>query len=195
LPFATQLTEYIYEVYDLMEHPALFQSPREAYAQGMQLAGLRTHRIIPYTDAFLMQKRPTTRTGVAKIHRGRGITVKGLQYWNERMQAIDIAGQSVPVRFEPYDMGVVYAYIDGQWLECMADTFAQVHGRSEKEWNLILDEWREHQRQHAKKRVTLNGHLLGQFLQQIEQEQVSPVQGECACAGLSVVRSGGSLRE
>jgi mannose-6-phosphate isomerase-like protein (cupin superfamily) len=44
----------------------------------------------------------------------------------------------VPVRFEPYDMGVAYAYIDGQWLECIADTYAQVHGRSEKEWNLIL---------------------------------------------------------
>ena len=174
--FAARLMEYVYEVYDLMEHPALFQSPREAYEQGMQLAGLRAHRIIPYTDAFLMQTRPTTRTGVAKIHRGRGITVNGLQYWNERMQATDIAGQSVPVRFEPYDMGVAYAYIDGQWLECIADTFAQVHGRSEKEWNLILDEWREHQRQHAQKRVTLNGHLLGQFLQQIEQEEAFSLQ-------------------
>ncbi len=104
------------------------------------------------------------------------MTINGLQYWNERMQATDIAGQSVPVRFEPYDMGVAYAYIDGQWLECIADTFAQVHGRSEKEWNLILDEWREHQRQHAQKRVTLNGHLLGQFLQQIEQEEAFSLQ-------------------
>lgn len=33
---------------------------------------------------------------------------------------------------------MAYAYIDGQWLECIADTYAQVHGRSEKEWNLIL---------------------------------------------------------
>ncbi len=68
-------------------------------------------------------------------------------------------------------MGVAYAFIDGQWLECIADAYAQVHGRSEKEWNLILDEWREHQRQHAQKRVTLNGPLLAQFLQQVEQEE------------------------
>jgi len=170
--FAARLTEYVYEVYDVMEHPALFMSPREAYTQGMQLAGARSHRLIAYSEAFLMQTRPTTRTGKAKIYRGRGITVNGLQYWHERMMASDIAGQTVPVRFDPYNMGVAYAYIDGQWLECIADSYAQVHGRSEKEWNLILDEWREHRRQHAQKRVTLNGPLLAQFLHQVEQEEL-----------------------
>jgi putative transposase len=167
--FTVSLREYVHEVYDQMDHSALFQSPREAYTQGMQLAGARSHRIIPYTDAFVMQTRPTTRTGTAKVHRSRGITVNGLQYWNERMHASDIAGHSVPVRFELYDMGVIYAFIDGQWLECFADNYAQVHGRSEKEWDLILQEWREHQRQHSQKRVALNGPLLAQFLQQVDQ--------------------------
>jgi putative transposase len=121
-----QLRDYVHEYYDQMEHSALFMSPREAYTQGMQLAGVRSHRIIPYSDAFLMQTRPTTRTGVAKIHASRGITINGLQYWNERMHATDIAGRSVPVRFEPYDMGIVFAFIDGQWLECVAVNYAQV---------------------------------------------------------------------
>ena len=176
--FAARLNEYIYEVYDVMEHPALFMSPREAYEQGMELAGARSHRVIAYSEAFLMQTRPTTRTGKAKIYRGRGITVNGLQYWHERMMASDVAGQTVPVRFEPYDMGVAYAYIGGQWLECIADAYAQVHGRSEKEWNLILDEWSEHQRQHVQKRVTLNGPLLAQFLQRVEQEETFSLQHE-----------------
>jgi len=174
--FAARLNEYVYEVYDQMDHPSLFQSPREAYTQGMVLAGARMHRLIPYAETFLMQTRPTTRTGMAKIHPARGVTVNGLQYWHERMQATDIARQSVPIRFEPYDMGVVYAYIDGQWLECIADSFAHVHGRSEKEWNLILDEWREQQRHHQQKRVTLNGPLLAQFLHQLEQEEELSLQ-------------------
>src|SRR5260370_11129582 len=169
--FAARLTEYVYEVYDVMEHSALFMSPREAYAQGMELAGARSHRVIAYSEAFLMQTRPTTRTGKAKIYRGRGITVNGMQHWHERMHASDIAGQTVPVRFAPYDMGVTYAYIDGQWLECIADAYAQVRGRSEKEWNLILDEWREHQPHPTHKSVTLNGPFLAQFLQQIRKEK------------------------
>ena len=171
-----QLRDYVHEYYDQMQHSALFMSPREAYTQGMQLAGARSHRILPYSDAFLMQTRPTTRTGVAKIHASRGLTVNGLQYWNERMHATDIAGHSVPVRFEPYDMGVIYAFIDGQWLECIADNYAQVHGRSEKEWDLILEEWREHQRQHSHKRQTLNGPLLAQFLLHVEQEEKIALQ-------------------
>jgi len=174
--FAQRLAEYVYEVYDQMEHPALGQSPREAFAQGMRLAGSRSHRLIPYTEDFLMQTRPTTRTGAVTIFRGRGIRVHGLHYWHEAMRSPQVAGQTVPVRYEPYDMGVVYAYIEGQWLECLADDFAQVHGRSEREWNLILEEWRAQQRQHHQKRVTLNGPLLAQFLQQVEHDEAVLLQ-------------------
>jgi hypothetical protein len=51
-------------------------------------------------------------------------------------------------------------------------------GARDLEWNLILDEWREHQRQHAHKRVTLNGPLLAQFLQRVEQEETFSLQHE-----------------
>ncbi len=169
--FARRLTEYTQEVYDQMEHRALFQSPREAFAQGMLRAGSRAHTLIPYSEAFLIQTRPSTRTGVVKIHQSRGITVNGLQYWHECMRSPTVFGQTVPVRYEPYNMGFAYAYIDGQWIECIADAFLQVHGRSEHEWNLILEEWREHQRQHNLKRVTLNGLRLAEFLQKLEKDE------------------------
>jgi putative transposase len=68
-------------------------------------------------------------------------------------------------------MGVAFAFIEGQWLECIADEYAHVHGRSEREWLLILDEWREQQRQHGKKRVTVNGPLLAQFLEEMIAEE------------------------
>ena len=118
-----------------------------------------------------MLTRPTTRTGQALVHRSRGITVNQLHYWNDRMRKPGVVGSHVPVRYEPFDMGRAYAFIDGQWEECIADEFAQVHDRSEREWHLILEEWREHQRQHGKKRVTINGPLLAQFLEEIGAEQ------------------------
>lgn len=169
--FSARLSQWAYEVYDQMEHPALGQSPRETFAQGVQLAGMRAHRLVPYSEDFLMLTRPTTRTGEVKIHPSHGITVNGLHYWNECMRSSQVYGKAVPVRYEPYDMGVVYAFIEGQWLECIADEFAQVHGRSEREWHLILDEWREQQRQHGKKRVTVNGPLLAKYLQEVFAEE------------------------
>ncbi len=144
--------------------------------EGVLLAGTRSQRFISYSEDFLMLTRPTTRVGTVKIHRSRGITVNGLQYWHESMRSTQVAGQTVAVRYEPYDMGVVYAYIGGQWLECIADAYAQVHGRSEREWNLILDEWREQQRQHAQKRIALNGPLLAQFLQKLESDEALLLQ-------------------
>jgi putative transposase len=174
--FASRLCEYVHEVYDQMDHAALGQSPREAFEQGMLLAGSRSHRAIAYSEDFLMQTRPTTRVGTVKIHPARGIRVNGLHYWHDSMRSALVSGQTVPVRYEPYDMGVVYAYINGQWLECIADAFASVHGCSEREWNLILDEWREQQRQHGQKRITLNGPLLAQFLRQLESDEALLLQ-------------------
>ena len=50
------------------------------------------------------------------------------------------------------------------------------HGRSEHEWNLILEEWREHLRQHNLKRVTLNGKLLAEFLHELEKDEAWQLQ-------------------
>ena len=36
---------------------------------------------------------------------------------------------------------------------------------------MILDEWREHQRQHGKKRVTVNGTLVAHFLEENAAEE------------------------
>jgi len=163
-------------VYDQMDHPALGQSPREAFEQGMTLSGSRSHFLIPYSEDFLMLTRPSTATGTVKIHPSRGITVNGLHYWHESMRSTDQSGRTVPVRYEPFDMGFVYAYIGGQWLECIADAFSSVHGRSEREWNLILDEWREQQRQHGQKRITLNSPLLAQFLQTMMNDETLLLQ-------------------
>lgn len=184
--FSARLCQYAYEVYDQMDHPALGQSPREAFAQGMQLAGLRTHRLIPYSEEFLLLTCPTTRTGCAKVDAARGIVVNGLRYWNPLMRSSQDTGKSVPVRYEPFDMSRAYAFLDGQWLPCTADAFFQVQGRSEREWQLILDEWREQQRQHSRKRVSVNGPLLARFLEEIATEEQLLLQQQRDLEGLPI---------
>ncbi|MBV9691222.1 MAG: DDE-type integrase/transposase/recombinase, partial [Ktedonobacteraceae bacterium] len=48
--FTERFSQWVFEVYDQMEHPALFQSPREAFDQGMAKAGARLHRLIAYSE-------------------------------------------------------------------------------------------------------------------------------------------------
>ena len=39
-----------------------------------------------------------------------------------------------------------------------------------------MDEWREQQRQHSQKRISLNGPLLAQFLHKLEQDEALLLQ-------------------
>jgi len=48
------LAAYCYEVYDTMDHPALGQSPRDAFQTGLAATGQRPHRIIPYDREFMI---------------------------------------------------------------------------------------------------------------------------------------------
>src|SRR5216684_2879208 len=52
------LCEWAYEVYEQMDHPALFQSPRDAFVQGLVQAGEREHRAIAYANEFVMASSP-----------------------------------------------------------------------------------------------------------------------------------------
>jgi hypothetical protein len=54
--------------------------------------------------------------------------------------------------------------------------YASVHGRSEREWTLIVEEWRAQQRQHHQKRITLNGPFLAHFLQQLQGDEALLLQ-------------------
>jgi putative transposase len=83
-------------------------------------------------------------------------------------------------------MSIAYAFVDGQWLRCTADALFQVQGRSEREWQLILDEWREQQRQHARRRVSIDGPLLAQFLEEIATEEQLLLQRQRDLEGLPV---------
>jgi len=165
--FSARLCEYAYEIYDQLDHSALGQSPREAFAQGMELAGMRLHRLIPYSEEFLILTCPTTRTGHAKLDASRGIVVNGLRYWNPLMRGASDAGRSVPVRYEPFNMGIAYAFVDGQW-------------------ELILSEWREQQRAHRRKRMSLDSTRLATFLEEVLEEESLLSQQQRDLEGVSI---------
>jgi len=184
--FSARLCQYVYKVYDQMDHPALGQSPREAFGTGNTI-GRDAHA--PSDSLFRRVSHltcPTTRTNYAKLDAARGVVVNGLRYYNPLMRSSPEAGKQVEVRYEPFDMSLAYAFVDGQWLPCTADAFLQVQGRSEREWELILDEWREQQRAHHRKRVSIDSSLLAAFLEDILTEEALLFQQQRDLEGMSI---------
>ena len=102
------------------------------------------------------------------------------------MRSSPDAGKRVEMRYEPFDMSLAYAFIDEQWLTCTADAFLQVQGRSEREWELILDEWRAQQRAHHRTRVSMDSSLLATFLQEVLTEEALLSQRQRDLEGASI---------
>ena len=127
-----RLSEWAYEIYDSLEHQALGQSPREAFAAGLTYSGHRQHRLIAYDEQFQLLTLPTTRKGTAKVITSRGVKINGLFYWSDQFRDPTVEKTQVPVRYDPYDLGLAWAFVARRWVRCVSEYHAVFHGRSKK---------------------------------------------------------------
>lgn len=165
------LCEWGYEFYDRSDHPALGQSPREAFADGITIFGNRSHKMIAYDANFRFLTLPTTSRGRAKIHPTQGIQIKYLHYWSNLFRDPELQNRQVDVRYDPFDAGVAYAYVRGQWVECISEYYSVFQGRSEKEILLASAELIKRHQNHGK-RFKLRAKYLAEFLSSAEAEEV-----------------------
>ena len=115
------LCQYFYSVYDTADHPALGQSPREAYVLGLKTTGYRFARLISYDQGFLMSTLPTTPKGTARVQSGRGMKIRSVYYWCDEFRAPEIEGTQVPVRYDPFDVGTAYGFVRNRWVPCRSE--------------------------------------------------------------------------
>lgn len=169
--FHARLSEWAYEVYDTLEHPALNQSPRDAFAMGMAQGGQRPQRLIPYDESFRMLTLPTTRKGTAKVMPRLGVKINALCYWSDALLDPEVEKTQVPVRYDPFDAGVAYAFIKGRWVQCLSEHYAIFAGRSEREIQLATAELRKRHHLHSQQ-FTISARKLADFLTSLEAEEI-----------------------
>jgi len=170
-----RLSQYLYEVRDTLAHPALGMSPREAYEAGMTRCGHRLHRIVPYNQEFLMLTLPTTSKGTAKLMPSRGVKINHIYYWCEAFRNHSDPCQEVPVRYDPFDAGVAYAFVSKQWLQCHSEYYAVLKGRTQREVMLATNELHQRRRSHSAT-FSVTAKQLAEFLQSVEAEEALLVQ-------------------
>ena len=139
----TYLSEWAYSVYDNLEHDSLGTTPLQVYTDTLERTGEREHRHIAYNEDFLMATRPSTPKGTALIQPGVGIKVNYLYYWNDAFRNPGVEKTKVPVRYDPFDMGVAYAYLEGRWVKCISQYYSTFVGRTEREVLLAAEEIRQ----------------------------------------------------
>jgi transposase InsO family protein len=170
------LSTFLFEIYDTIGHPALGQSPREAYLAGVESTGYRPNRMIAYDQAFLMATLPTTPRGTAKVSPGRGIIINHIYYWAEAFRDPTIEGHEIAVRYDPFDIGIAYAFVKNRWTECCSEHHLVLKDRSEKEVMLASREVRRRRQLHTQERFTLTARKSADFLGSAEAEEECLVQ-------------------
>ncbi len=88
---------------------------------------------------------PTTRKGTALVQPGVGARMNYLDYWCEAMRDPTVENTQVKVRYDPFDVSVGFAYIDGRWRKCITP-YNELAGCSERELQLLTAELRKRNR-------------------------------------------------
>lgn len=164
------LCHWAYEIYDTIDHPALHQSPREAFTQGMLQGGDRAHKMIPYNKDFCLLTLPTTSRGTAKVQPGHGVKVNYIYYWSNLFRDPELENTQVSVRYDPFNIGIAYAYVKGQWVECTSQYYIDFQGHTEKELKLASTEIKKRDRNHTKNNK-ISAKKLANFLASAEAQE------------------------
>ena len=165
-----RVSEYLYEVYDSIDHPALGETPRQAFQAGLEAGGLRPQRMMPYDQEFLIATLPTTPKGIAVAAVGRGVKINHIYYWSDSFREPGVEDETVPVRYDPFDTGTAYAFVRNQWVVCRSEHFAAFKGRSEKEVMIASREIQKRRQEHSRG-GGITARRLADFLLSIESEE------------------------
>jgi hypothetical protein len=101
---------------------------------------------------------------------GTGIKVNRIWYWQDDMCQPGIEGSSVDIRYDPHDMGHVYARINNHWVECESEYYCIFHGRSEREIKFASQEIKAIKGMHDRA-SSVYGKRLAEFLEQAEHRE------------------------
>jgi putative transposase len=130
------------EYYDDERHSALDCSPREAFRRGLKESGSRPQRQILFNQDFLIATcPPADRGGVRLVNRQRGVKVNDQLYWNPEFRDPRLAGQSLPVRYDPWDASSVYVRFKDRWLHATCRNLLGLGQLTELERRALTEEY------------------------------------------------------
>lgn len=176
-----RMCTFAYEVYDTNDHPALHQTPREAFAASLDRDGEREHLYIPYDDTFRLMTLPSTRTGRATVVPRRGVRINYIYYTCNEFRDPRFVGKSVPVRYDPFDSGTAYAFVNDRWTLCVSEYRHLLLGRTEREIMLITAEIRKKNQLHTSKSIDITASKIATFLSECRtHEDISLQQAKDA---------------
>ncbi|MBE4906944.1 TnsA endonuclease N-terminal domain-containing protein [Bacillus luteolus] len=189
--------KWCYEVYDTTPHSSLGESPRELYVRRIAKTGSRKNTYIKYDETFKMLTLPTTKKGTAKVVVGQGVKINYFYYWAEVFLHPDVEGENIPIRYDPYNIGIAYAYVNNYWVMLNSENFSTLANRTEKELKIATAELRKRKRQFGQKKQISSSQIV-KFLQsaeEFEQMQLQKLKDKAVQRTFRVIEGGNQKQD
>lgn len=129
--------------YNARIHRTLGMSPDDAYNTGLLLGGERPETAITYDEDFINWILPTTPKSTAKVFPGVGLKVNNIPYYDTALRQPDVEGKTVAVRYDPWDIGYIKAFVKDKWIVCLSKYYSILKGRSEADLKRVSEEVRQ----------------------------------------------------
>lgn len=169
------MNEWCYQIYDQQIHSTLGTSPRNFYENRLFKTGKREHTFVRYDELFEILTLPSTRKQTAKIQPGRGVRINNIYYWGDMLDHPEMEGQSVYVRYDPFDISISYAYVNKYWIKLRSENYMLFENRTEKEIQMATIEIRKRMK-NAGKAIEITGTIIAKFLDSAELKEVLQIQ-------------------
>lgn len=134
---------WAFEHYNNCRHPVLDFSPNEAHLKGLRDSGSRPQRRVLFNQDFLIATcPPADRGGVRKVNWQHGVKVNDEHYWNPEFRDLRVAGQTIPVRYDPWDASSAYVRLKDRWVHARCRKFVHLGQLTELERRAMTEEFR-----------------------------------------------------
>ncbi len=158
--FHQRLEEYLLSLWDAPS-ASLGTTPRIALERDRKSAPNRQGRFVLPPDQAKVAYLPEVDGGTRRVQPARGISIDGHYYWNDLMERASVEKTKVGARYDPFDLYLAYAAIDGKWAPCEARNAPELRNVSERTRRIASLVTRTLKKSHANRREDSHGVRLG----------------------------------
>jgi putative transposase len=104
------------------------------------------------------------------VQPGQGVKINRIYYWSNVLNNPEVEGNQVAVRYDPFNMGVAYAYVKNRWVELKSEYHLEIANRTEKEIKIAFEEIKQRKKVHGQN-ISFTAKKLVEFLRSAQAEE------------------------
>ncbi|MGH8159693.1 MAG: hypothetical protein ACREPQ_16365 [Rhodanobacter sp.] len=121
----TEIDQYLLSYYNRKPHGPNTFSPQQRVDQSAADIGVLA-KTIEYDMEFRIETAQRPARPAYRVDSRRGIRVEQRIYWHSDLAQPKFNGIRVEVRLEPFDSSLLYAHLEGRWIQCIAAKHAEL---------------------------------------------------------------------